>query len=372
MSASPKTILVIDDEPNLLMGVRVLLERSGYHTLTANDGLMGLRAAREGRPDLIVCDVMMPAMDGFTIRERLAGDAQTSEIPFLFLSARIGQTDKLRGLQVGADDYITKPFDHRELLARISAVLKRYDRGQEILQREVDRQIACFQQEISHNISHELRTPMTQILLSLEMVLRDKYDDPAELKQFIEIALSQSQRLNSLIDDLVFLSNADRGAVNTLRQKVNIDLDFLTPIRACQERYTEKNLRLHTNIAPEIAIHAPRREFRQAALHLVENALKFAPPMTGVWIDLQLNGEGGCTLLVADYGMGIPPDLREKVFERYFQASQGDTRAYNGLGVGLTIARTVARSLGGDVAILPADQGCRVSMTIPPGSADMA
>ncbi|MBI3175726.1 MAG: hybrid sensor histidine kinase/response regulator [Chloroflexi bacterium] len=372
MLASPKTILIIDDEPNLLMGVRVLLERAGYHTLTATDGMAGLRAAREASPDLIVCDVMMPILDGFAVRERLAGDSQTSEIPFLFLTARIGQADKLRGLQTGADDYITKPFDHRELLARISAVLKRYDRGQEIVRREVDRQISCFQQEISHNISHELRTPMTQILLSLEMVLRDRYDDPAELKQFIEIALSQSQHLNSLIDDLVFLSNADRGAVNTLRQKVDVEMDFLMPIRACQERYAEKNLRLHLDVGSGLSIHAPRREFKQAALHLVENAFKFAPPLTGVWIDLQRNGEGGCTLLVADYGMGIPFDLREKVFDRYFQVSQGDTRAYNGLGVGLTIARIVARGLGGDVVVLPSSQGCRVSMTVSPGAADLA
>jgi signal transduction histidine kinase len=212
---------------------------------------------------------------------------------------------------------------------------------------------------------------MTQILMALDMVLRDKYDDPEDLKWFVETALSQSHRLNGLIDDLTFLSNHDLGRIVILKQKVDIENDFSSVIEARREMYKDKNLRVDINIADGIVIHAPRREFRQAVAHLVDNSLKFSPPMTSILIDLAARGDGGCVLTVTDYGMGIPTELHEKVFERYYQISQGDTRTHSGLGVGLTIARIIARLLGGDTLILPSNRGCRVQMILPPAPLDM-
>jgi len=371
MSVPLHTLLVIDDDLPMLLGLRALLERDGYKVVTCDNSLACLKMAEELQPDLIVCDVMMPLMDGFKVREALAASPLTSAIPFLFLSARASQTDKLRGLEGGADDYITKPFDTRELVARINAVFRRQDHSHQEAMHEMNRQVERIQSEISHNISHELRTPMTQILMSLDMVLRDKYDDPEDLKWFVETALSQSHRLNGLIDDLTFLSNYDMGRAFVLRQKVDIKNDFLTVVNMRQEMYREKNLRVEVMTAKDVVIHAPRREFRQAVCHLVDNALKFSPPMTSVLIDLAANGNGGCVLTVADYGPGIPAELHEKVFERFYQISQGDTRQYGGLGVGLTIARIIARALDGDVVILPTSRGCRIQMTLPPAPLDM-
>jgi len=371
MQNPQKTILIIDDEFHLLVGVKALLERDGFNIITSNDSTSGLEMAKERQPDLIICDIMMPVMDGFKVRQALSENPATKNIPFLFLSARSSQTDKLRGLSTGADDYITKPFDHRELRARINAVFNRYEKGQESMRKQMDEQITRLQQEISHNISHELRTPMTQILLALDMVLRNRYDTPEDLKQFVEIAISQSYRLNGIIDDLIFLNNYDRGAINTLRQSVDTESDFLEFIRIRQEMYANKNLNVQVKIAPDIIIHAPRREFRQAFTHLVDNAFKFSPSNTNVLIDLAANGEGGFILTVTDEGAGIPEGFHDEVFNKYFQISQGDRRAYNGLGVGLTIARIFSQSLGGNTAIVPGNSGCRVQMTVPPGKLDI-
>ncbi|HMZ07829.1 MAG TPA: hybrid sensor histidine kinase/response regulator [Anaerolineales bacterium] len=366
-----KTILVIDDEFHLLVGIKAILEREGYKAITINDSCCAVQKAREQHPDLILCDIMMPFMDGYRVRESLNEDAQTKDIPFLFLSARATQSDKLRGLKMGADDYITKPFDHHELLARIHAVLSRYEKGQADMQKKMEEQILRLQQEISHNISHELRTPMTQILLALDLVLRNKNEHSDELEQFVEIALSQSHRLNSIIDDLIFLSNYDRGAISTFRQYINIETDFLEIIKIRQEIYISKNLNVQVAVSPGIVIHAPRREFRQAIGHLVDNAFKFSAPMSAVQIQIEAKGEGGFVLTVKDHGVGIPVDLHEKIFERFFQVSQGDRREYNGLGVGLTIARLVSQSMGGDTIILPSESGCKVRMTVPPGKLDL-
>ncbi len=371
MLNSQKTILLIDDEFHLLVGVKALLEHDGFKTITTTDSVSGLEMAKERQPDLIICDIMMPIMDGFKVREMLNEDPLTRDIPFLFLSARISQTDKLRGLNTGADDYITKPFDHRELMARISAVFNRYEKGQESIRKSMDGQIMRLQQEISHNISHELRTPMTQILLSLDMVLKNKYETPEDLKEFVEIALSQSHRLNGIIDDLIFLNNFDRGAVNSFRQIINLENDLLEVIQIRQELYAEKNINTQIMIGPDIVIHAPRREFRQTVTHLVDNAFKFTNPMTNVLINLEANGVGGFILTITDYGIGIPEMYSKEVFKRFFQVSQGETRAFSGLGVGLTIAQIFAKSIGGNIAILPSQTGCRVRMTIPPGNLDI-
>jgi len=372
MLNSQKTILIIDDEFHLLIGVKALLEHDGFKTITTNDSISGLQMAKERQPDLIICDIMMPFMDGFKVREALNKDPLTRDIPFLFLSARISQTDKLRGLNTGADDYITKPFDHRELMARISAVFNRYEKGQESVRKTMDEQVKRFQQEISHNISHELRTPMTQILLALDMVLKNKYETPEDLKQFVEIALSQSHRLNGIIDDLIFLNNYDRGANNNFRQGINPENDFREIIKIRQEMYLDKNLNVQIDISPQITIHAPRREFRQAITHLVDNAFKFTFPNTTVLINLEANGDGGFILTVTDFGMGIPEKYVDQVFTRYFQVSQGDRREYNGLGIGLTIARIFSESLGGNTVILPSQTGCCVRMTVLPGKLDIA
>ena len=371
MLHNPKNILVIDDEYHLLVGVKALLEHEGYKTIVTNNSVSSIQLARDSKPDLIICDVMMPQMDGFKVRQALNEYPETRNIPFLFLSARISQTDKLRGLNTGADDYLTKPFDHRELVARITAIFNRYHKGQEDMRRKMDDQISQFQKEISHNISHELRTPLAQILLALDMVLRDKYNSPEDLKQFMEIALSQSRKLNGIIDDLIFISNYDRGEVNTLRQKINIQSDFSEVIQILQSQYADKNLKIQVNIAPDVVIHAPRREFRQVVCHLADNAAKFSQPLTDILIELDSNGAGGFILTITDHGPGIPQEFAEEVFKRYFQISQGDRRTHNGLGVGLTIAQIFSQALGGDTIILPSKHGCRIRMTVPPNKLDI-
>lgn len=365
------SVLLIDDDSHMLLGLRALLERSGYIVTTCDNSPDGIKMAGDLLPDLIVCDIMMPLIDGYAVREKISADPLTHDIPFLFLSARASQNDKIKGFEKGADDYVTKPFDPRELVARIDAVLRRQEKNNQNIAAEVDRQISRIQAEISHNISHELRTPMMQILMSLEMVLREKYDNPEELKWFVETALSQSHRLNSVIDDLTFLNSYDTGKLALLRQKVDVNYDFLSVILTRLDMYKEKGLRLDIHAPDNINIHAPRREFRQIVSHLVDNSLKFSEPMSVILVDLQPNGESGAIITITDYGPGIPEKLREKVFERFYQISQGDARAYNGLGVGLTISRIIARGLNGDVVILPSSRGCRVQVTIPSAPLDI-
>ena len=118
-------ILLIDDETNILFGLKLIMSRAGYRVVTAGNGQQGYQTAIENLPDLIISDVMMPPPNGFELRRMLSKNPQTASIPFIFLTARAAQGDKNFGLELGSDDYITKPFDRQELVSRVQAVLRR-------------------------------------------------------------------------------------------------------------------------------------------------------------------------------------------------------------------------------------------------------
>jgi signal transduction histidine kinase len=360
-----RRILIIDDDDMLL--IPTILEQAGYTVLTAINGTEGLQLASEHRPDLIICDIMMPPPNGFEVRRRLNQDPAIKSIPFIFVTALTGQSDRLQGIESGADDYITKPFNRQELLARVKAVLRRSELSRQEGITEAKTQMERLRHEITKNFTHELRTPLSKIMMSLELMLKDKFgDDEKERQNFLEDALDGAQYLQTLIDDLLFLNLLDQGKVDTFRQNIRLKYNFHEPIAQCLQRWEDKNLEVRIKVEPDVEIYAPRIRFEQVVTHLIDNACKFSPEGGRIAVHLAPNGRGGCVLTIADKGPGIPVQLRERVFERYYQISQGEGRLYGGLGVGLTIARAVARALGGDVVIVDSDFGCRVQMVIAP------
>jgi len=368
------TILIIDDEPALLMGLSATIRRRGYGVVTAVDGRDGFQKAKESLPDLIISDVMMPPPDGFELRRLLGLEPALASIPFIFLTARSGVEDRVGGLRDGADDYITKPFETEELIARIEAVFRRVQteqaRGREEMRAIALQDMEKLKQEILQNFQHELRTPLTNILMPLELAADNHFDDPQEQSRFIRIALSNADRLESLVTDLILLSNMDQRNLNSTRQTVDLQASLLRPIQKRLDRYRQKKLSLILDCPDRGTILAPRREFTHAIIHIMDNAFKFSPENGTIRLNVTLGSNGGAAFLVQDEGPGIPAGLREKVFERFYQVSQGDTREHDGLGVGLTIARTVFHSLGGTLEILDSPRGCTVRAWLPDRTQD--
>jgi two-component system sensor histidine kinase/response regulator len=371
MQPDPVTIVVIDDKEAITMAIKAVLEQAGYRVWTAANGTDGLRLVRELRPDVVLCDVVMPPPDGFSVRGALSRDPDTAHIPFVFLTARTALRDKLRGLGLGADDYITKPFHKQELLARIGVILRRAELDRQRRRAEAEAQMERLRGEILKNVTHELRTPVVELMANLDLLLREKFgEDFREQQTFVQAALNSARRLSSVVDDLVTLIQMGRGEKQIFRQRIDLETGFRQPIEECLKLWQNRRPQGHLVIEPGVVLYAPRKRFRQAVVHLIDNACKFGPEGGRVEAELVPQGEGGGILTVADQGPGIPADLREKVFEPYFQASQGEARLYPGLGVGLTIARGFARALGGDLVVLDSDVGCRMRMTIPPGPVD--
>jgi signal transduction histidine kinase len=362
-------ILVIDDEPAIRLGLVVAIKRHGYRAVAAEDGSAGLQKARELLPDLIISDVMMPPPDGFELKRILGGDPKLASIPFIFLTARSGTNDRISGIQDGADDYISKPFDTEELLARIDALLRRVDteqaRGRQQMMETARQDMERLRSEILQNFHHELRTPLMNIITPLELAVNSKFSEPEMQSNFISMALSNADRLESLVSDIIILSNIDLGNLNKVRQSVDINDHILKPVYKRLERYKQKKIDFTHHLENSGEVKAPRKEFTQSVLHLVDNAFKFSPQNGKVDLDIHTGPNGGIRIAVSDEGPGIPVEQREKIFEKFYQVSRGDTREYEGLGVGLTLARATFRSLGGDVRIADSPKGCLVLAELP-------
>ncbi len=364
-----RTILIIDDDAALRLGLTVTLQRKGYAILSASNGQDGLEKIKTLSPDLILCDVMMPPPNGFELRKLLSLDPAFSSIPFIFLTARTGTEDRISGINEGADDYMTKPFEPQELVARIEAVFRRIEleqaRGREQMKSIAASELDRFKQEILQNFHHELRTPLTNILLPLETILNHKFDNPEDQTRFIRMALLNADRLESLSTDFILLTSIDHGDLNTIRQPFYIETNLLPAVSRRLERYKARDIQLVTRLSVLGEIRAPRKELTHVVIHMLDNAFKFSPEHGSVELSISSNEVGDATIRVSDEGPGIPANLREKVFERYFQGSQGDAREQEGLGVGLTLAKAILEKIGGSIKILDTPKGCSVELYIP-------
>ncbi len=157
----------------------------------------------------------------------------------------------------------------------------------------------------------------------------------------------------------------DQENLNSIRQAVDLRTQLIPPIQKRLDRYKQKNLNFILDYPEQGILLAPRREFTHSVAHLVDNAFKFSLENGNVRLTVAPGSNGGATVLVQDDGPGIPAEFREKVFERFYQISQGDNREHDGLGVGLTIARAVFHNLGGTVEIVDSSNGCVVRAWLP-------
>ena len=310
----------------------------------------------------------MPSLNGFEMRRILSENSETKRIPFIFLTAHGSPMDKIRGLENGADDYITKPFTRDELVARTKAVMRRVEWEQEKAEEKIEKKLQELRHEALRNMGHELRTPIHIVLSRLQYALQTRFGyAPDEKTEFINSLIHNTEQLQIIVADLLMMNQLETGTIDTFRQPLELDSSFNAVVETTQNRWQSvQQLTYHVTVDPQTTIHAPLNGFKQAVRHLVDNACKFSSANGTIDISLAPNGRGGCILTVTDEGLGIPKELQEKVFTPFFQISRGYSRRYGGLGVGLTIARAFARALGGDVTILDAENGCKVQMIIPP------
>lgn len=346
-------ILVVEDYAPLCQAIRIILERAGYAVVTAADGEEGLKALEQVRPDLIIADIMMPHMDGYAFYEAVRSRPGGAAIPFIFLTARSTREDILRGKMMGAEDYLTKPFDPEELLVVVRSRLRRAKEIRQVTAEEFDR----LKQQIVTTLSHELRTPLTYISGYTELALEDLPSLSTEqLQQFLEGIQRGSERLNRVVQDLLLLARLDTGqAAAEFRLLVQPHPNLGALIRQTVAEYeplaAQSGIALEVHVPPELpSVLLCEPFFADALGRLVDNAIKFSRGKGDRVIVEARNAGDWVEISVKDHGVGIRPEDIPHLFERFRQIDR-ERMEQQGVGVGLAIARELIRLHSGDIVV---------------------
>lgn len=359
-------ILVVDDEPYLRLALKDFFTAEGFECKVAGSGKEALSLLETVTPSLIISDIMMPSMNGFDFRKslQLISD-ELGEIPFIFLSAKTSAQDKTEGYDLAIDDYVTKPFEPQELLQKVKAILRRSNSSRRKEEASFSKQKEQLTHVITRNTTHELKSPLGIIIGNLEVVMR-KFNNSADpmIAPCLADAQTSAKRLQGVIDQLLYLYKIDNDISSDQMVEINLEKDFTSLIRESVNNWPSKELKLNLDIAEDLHFIAPIDGFTYTLNQLIDNACKFANQNGEINISL-INENGNVVLTIENSGERIPVSMREKVFDRFFQVSDGDNRDASGLGLGLAIAKNFADSCGGKIEILDSKIGSRIRLQIP-------
>jgi two-component system sensor histidine kinase/response regulator len=359
------SVLIVDDLPNNVRLLSIMLTEKGYQVRKAINGQMALNTVRSLIPDLILLDINMPDLNGYQVCEQLKADEKTREIPVIFISALDDVFDKVKAFQVGGVDYISKPFQGEEVMARIENQLT-ICRQKKQLQNEIkERQKTEETLEIYlHAVSHDLRNPVIGMLMILNNLIKNSQGETKEVsRKILEQMANSCDRQLTLIDSLVETRQNDLWGVS-------LELKPLSLYEIGQQIGQEWELRLKENQATLINNFSPDLPLVNADAHhlwrvfenLLANALKHNPQ--GIIITFSARLEGNylrCS--IADNGVGISETQRKQLFDRY---QRGNNNNQISLGLGLYLCRQIIHAHGGEIGIMNNDEkGSQFWFTLP-------
>ena len=362
-----KKVLVIDDTSEIRMIISESLSLYGFDTLVAEDGISGIEIAQKESPDLIICDVNMPNLDGYGTLTAIRQNDSTATIPFIFLSGATEKLNMRRGMELGADDYLTKPFTHKELLAAVNTRLEK----QAEVQRHSDKKLDELRGNITLALPHELRTPLNGIM-GLAALLMEDYAvlPPDEILESAKYIHESALRLHRLIENFLVFSQIELMASESKKIETNssiapVNIQEVIPelARSIADRYKrEDDLKLKLD---SVGLLIPAENFKKIVEEIVDNAFKFSEAGKAVTVTTGAVNHTFC-LSVHDHGRGMTAEQISKIaphmqFERKRFEQQG-------AGLGLVIAKRLTELLGGQMIITSKPEQetlVRVSFALP-------
>lgn len=348
-----ETILIVDDTPANLGVLVETLGSAGYQLMVAEDGDEALAQTSRTQPDLILLDVMMPGIDGFETCRRLRAQPHTKDVPVLFMTALNETTDKVKAFAAGGVDYITKPIEHEEALARVRThlTLRR-------LRRELEAQLA-LKDRFMRFAGHDLRNPLCLILMSSELVSRQPIvGTTPNLSKYINNIADSAGQMRRIIDTFLDLRTPNASATPGKSGRVDLNILADAVVRQHTPAAERKKIDLTTQLSPTLPpVRGDAALIYQGFANLLSNALKFTPAGGQVCIVTRM-GADGVRIEVSDTGPGVPADERDRLFQEHANLSPRPTAGEESNGLGLAIVKHLVESQGGRVgAQFPEDGG---------------
>lgn len=343
-------ILIIEDEPLVRENILDLLQAENFEAIGAENGRIGIKMAQQHLPDLIICDVMMPEVNGYEVLQTLQQDETTATLPFIFLSAKSDRIDLRQGMVKGANDYLTKPCTPAELMEAITTQLKK----QTLARSQTQQQLDNLRHSISLSLPHELLTPLNAVLGFAELLIDDPAALPAEEVAVIAKDIYDAgERLRHLVENFILYARLELIAADSAQRQMLLQSYLETAdvlimeVALLQAQQASRVSDLHLDVA-EATLQISEAGLQKAVAEVVNNAFKFSQPGTPVKLQGQVEGDR-YRLSVSDHGRGMNAAQIASVgaylqFERQFYEQQGS-------GLGLSLARHLAELHGGELTI---------------------
>jgi len=363
MVGNKASIMVIDNDPYILDFLHELLEQAGFDAHADSDSQRALESVLSNPPDLVLLDVRLPVMDGFAVCRAMKEDAGTAHVPVIFISTLYETEDKVKAFEVGAVDFLTKPFSDVEILARIRTQLKLH-RLQSNLEQQVKVRTAELHVEIveckkveealkaknreleqfAYSVSHDLNTPMITILGFVERIKKDVAEGRgSNVPDDVQRISAATRKMKHMLDDVLELSRIGR-VVNPPEETSMIDL-ALESVHVFEGRISKGRARV--DVADDMPLaRVDRSRLLQVYQNLLGNALSFMGGQKKPHIEIGCEtGNGEQVFFVRDNGIGIEPQYQTKIF-RLFNKLDAKSK---GTGVGLALCKKIIEAEGGRI-----------------------
>ena len=367
INRSDYKILIVDDVMSNVLLLKILLTNEKFQVCTANCGNACIEQARKEHPDLILLDVMMPDINGFDTAVIMKKDDELKDIPIIFLTALNTPQDLVKGFQVGASDFLTKPFNKEELVMRVMQQISLVAAKRIIQKQNKELKATLNNRDKMYSvIAHDLRSPMASIRMVLNLVVQSTSADTVgpELYTLLDQANRESEEVHDLLDNLLKWTKSQTGRLNVVLQ--DLDLNDIIPgvVEIFEMIAQTKHITLDLQKTEDpLKVHADNDMLKTVLRNFMSNAIKFSPENSTIQI-LMTNEGDFARVSVKDQGVGIAADRLDTIFHKG-ETTYG-TGGEEGSGLGLQLCQDFARKNGGDCYVESVEgQGSTFSFTVP-------
>lgn len=346
-------ILAIDDELLNLELLRFIIERKGFHYTGTSTVDKFYKALQLQKPDLILLDVIMKDYEGFQLCKELKEQPEYADIPVIFLTGKIQVTDKIKGFQAGGVDYVTKPFNEHELMARIKThVDLKMAKTKIEIQAENLKQANALKDRMFSIIGHDLRSPLSAAKLKLDFIQRGIIDPTAEdfkSKTVYELLKTMDESLN-LLQNLLGWAKSESGKIEVIAENLDFNELVEQTFRLLKLGSEHKHISLVNNVPEETYVNADLNTVKTVLRNLVSNAIKFTPTNGAIKVNSHQNDDR-LVIEVEDNGQGIPEENIPKILNPNIHFSELGTDSEPGTGLGLILCQQFVHKNGGTLNI---------------------